>query len=188
MTDEQQQLAINNIALAYHIALKGKHKPTTACTSDDLIGAALEGLCKAAVGYDSGRGVKFSTYAGRVIHNTICRELDIIRIHYPKTVHLSSDMMPQYGYYEDGYDDVEWNTLRRDVKRAKREALKKHSIEKQTIYRMWLACGNGSRIARLMHLSRIYVNAKVREINRDIRIEYNGLYKQTKERIEGATG
>lgn len=73
MTEEQEKLAVENIGLAKHIALTWNR--TINMELDDLIGIAQLGLVKASIKFDQNKGVRFSTFAARVIENEILMEL-----------------------------------------------------------------------------------------------------------------
>ena len=65
MTAEQQQLAADNIKLAYWYANKAVKQPAIVAIGmdfDDCISTALEALCTAAAKYDPTCGAKFSTF------------------------------------------------------------------------------------------------------------------------------
>lgn len=71
MTDEQQRMVVDNIKLAVKRAWKWKYRmdnpslfPLKECLS-----MAYEGLCKAAIGYDESKDIKFSTFVYRCIDN-----------------------------------------------------------------------------------------------------------------------
>ena len=65
LTAEQQQLAADNIRLAYWYANKAVKQPANVAIGmdiDDCISMALEALCTAAAKYDPTCGAKFSTF------------------------------------------------------------------------------------------------------------------------------
>nr|DAW29053.1 MAG TPA: RNA polymerase sigma factor [Caudoviricetes sp.] len=65
LTAEQQQLAADNIKLAYWYANKAVKQPAIVAIGmdiDDCISTALEALCTAAAKYDPTCGTKFSTF------------------------------------------------------------------------------------------------------------------------------
>lgn len=65
LTAEQQQLAADNIRLAYWYANKAVKQPAIVAIGmdiDDCISTALEALCTAAAKYDPTCGAKFSTF------------------------------------------------------------------------------------------------------------------------------
>lgn len=65
LTAEQQQLAADNIKLAYWYANKAVKQPAIVAIGmdiDDCISTALEALCTAAAKYDPTCGAKFSTF------------------------------------------------------------------------------------------------------------------------------
>jgi RNA polymerase sigma factor (sigma-70 family) len=68
VTDEQRKLVEDHINIAYYVANKLKHPKFE---PEDVCQIALESLCKAAMKYDEGLGVKFSTFAVTVIRNDI---------------------------------------------------------------------------------------------------------------------
>ena len=61
-------MVIDNMALAHHFANKYKDMPIEL---EEIISSAYLGLVKAALTFDSAKGYKFATYAGRVINNEI---------------------------------------------------------------------------------------------------------------------
>lgn len=65
LTAEQQQLAADNIRLAYWYANKAVKQPAIVAIGmniDDCISTALEALCTAAAKYDPTCGARFSTF------------------------------------------------------------------------------------------------------------------------------
>lgn len=65
MTPEQEELVTKNIALAYYM----KSKFSNIQQNEDIESACLFGLVKASIGFDPKKGVKFATFAARVITN-----------------------------------------------------------------------------------------------------------------------
>lgn len=65
MTKEQEQLVTDNHNLIYHCIHKYKG------TIEDYYDVCAIGLCKAAILYDTSKGVKFATYACVIIENEI---------------------------------------------------------------------------------------------------------------------
>ena len=70
MTPEADRLAEENVGLVHLCANRFRGK---GIEYDDLYGAGCLGLIKAAKAFDTGRGVKFSTYAVPVILGEIRR-------------------------------------------------------------------------------------------------------------------
>lgn len=66
MTKEQEQLVTDNHNLIYHCI--HKYKGTTI---EDYYDVCAIGLCKAAISYDTSKGIKFATYACVIIENEI---------------------------------------------------------------------------------------------------------------------
>lgn len=79
----QEELVVNNIHLARFVASTYSNIDVD---MDDLIGTAYEGLCKAALHYDHELQIKFSTYAVRVIQNTINLALRRYRRHHDREI------------------------------------------------------------------------------------------------------
>lgn len=70
----QQSLVVENVGLAYSRAMQMKNNYSNyrlSLDKDDFTSYALEGLCKAALKYDSSKNVKFSTFAVSYIDNYI---------------------------------------------------------------------------------------------------------------------
>lgn len=76
LNNEQKDLVKNNIRLADKIA----QRRNNVVYNEDTRSYARVGLCKAALSYDKTKGVKFSTYAYRVIDRTITEELNRMRL------------------------------------------------------------------------------------------------------------
>ena len=70
MTDEQQKLVTDNLGLVHACARRYKGRGVD---YEDLYQSGCEGLVKAAAGFDSSRGVRFSTYAVPAILGEIRR-------------------------------------------------------------------------------------------------------------------
>ncbi len=68
LTQEQQDLVVNNHKLVYYLVQKLGIPPSD---YDDMVSIGTIGLCKAAAKFDANRQTKFSTYASRCIHNEI---------------------------------------------------------------------------------------------------------------------
>lgn len=69
MTDEQAELAEANINLAYFMAQKLiNHTPLE---YEDTISTCFVGLCKAAMTFDPNKGIKFTTYATKIMQNQV---------------------------------------------------------------------------------------------------------------------
>lgn len=76
LNNEQKDLVENNIRLADKIA----QKRNNVVYDEDTRSYARVGLCKAALAYDKTRGIRFSTYAYRVINRTITEGLNRMRL------------------------------------------------------------------------------------------------------------
>lgn len=83
MTDEQRQMAEDNIQLVYYVITKKCHRKiedgdirTIYNTFDvgDLIGAGYVGLCKGCITYDEDKGFELSTYLCFCITREVQRE------------------------------------------------------------------------------------------------------------------
>lgn len=68
MTVEKEKLVTDNIKLAHYIANRYRG---LSVDFEEIVSCAYLGLTKAALTYDSSKGIKFSTYAGRVMTNEI---------------------------------------------------------------------------------------------------------------------
>ena len=76
LNNEQKDLVENNIRLADKIA----QRRNNVVYNEDTRSYARVGLCKAALAYDKTKGIRFSTYAYRVIDRTITEELNRMRL------------------------------------------------------------------------------------------------------------
>ena len=76
LNNEQKDLVKNNIRLADKIA----QRRNNVVYNEDTRSYARVGLCKAALAYDRTKGIRFSTYAYRVIDRTITEELNRMRL------------------------------------------------------------------------------------------------------------
>lgn len=76
LNNEQKDLVENNIRLADKIA----QRRNNVVYNEDTRSYARVGLCKAALAYDKTKGIRFSTYAYRVINRTITEELNRMRL------------------------------------------------------------------------------------------------------------
>lgn len=76
LNNEQKDLVKNNIRLADKIA----QRRNNVVYNEDIRSYARVGLCKAALAYDKTKGIRFSTYAYRVIDRTITEELNRMRL------------------------------------------------------------------------------------------------------------
>ena len=76
LNNEQKDLVKNNIRLADKIA----QRRNNVVYNEDTRSYARVGLCKAALAYDKTKGIRFSTYAYRVINRTITEELNRMRL------------------------------------------------------------------------------------------------------------
>lgn len=79
LTDEQQQLAEDNIGFAYYMA--NKLRGSTPFEYDDLTGFCMEGLCRAAVFFDPEKGYKFATIASVVIKHWVLNKARDYNLH-----------------------------------------------------------------------------------------------------------
>jgi len=68
MNAEREVLVVDNMALAHYMANKYRDIPVE---FEEIISSAYLGLVKAALTFDSAKGYKFATYAGKVISNEI---------------------------------------------------------------------------------------------------------------------
>lgn len=72
LDDDRRALAAAHVGLARHIARRAARRwPPLA---EEFRSAALLGLCQAAAAFDPGRGVRFTTFAGRRIGGAIADE------------------------------------------------------------------------------------------------------------------
>lgn len=76
LNNEQKDLVKKNIRLADKIA----QRRNNIVYNEDTRSYARVGLCKAALAYDKTKGIRFSTYAYRVIDRTITEELNRMRL------------------------------------------------------------------------------------------------------------
>ena len=111
----------------------------------------------------------FRNYAARVARNTIYKEFRSIKRHYPEAINITDDHMIGYCYVEDGYEDCEWNDVKKKLMDVKRKVMRSESLVRQTTYRLWLEIGNCAEVARLMHKSRVSVAKHVALITKKIK-------------------
>lgn len=76
LNKEQKKLIEDNIKLADRIS----QKRNNVIYNEDTRSYARVGLCKAALAYDKTKGVKFTTYAYKVINSTITEGLNRMRL------------------------------------------------------------------------------------------------------------
>lgn len=76
LTDKQNKLIEENISLAHYFVKKIHLKFSSRYTYDELFGFGIDGLLRAARGFDESKGLKFSTYGSRCIYGEV---LDKIR-------------------------------------------------------------------------------------------------------------
>lgn len=70
LTKAQWRMVADNMGLVHSMLRKrGYHEDSA--QFEEVYAGAFSGLCRAAIGFDHGRGVKFSTYACRAILNSI---------------------------------------------------------------------------------------------------------------------
>lgn len=93
MTEEQQRLVEDNIALAHHVVWNFKSTGVD-MELDDLRSLAYLGLVKAAIKFDKDRGCAFSTFAVQVMTNEIRLQLRSNRKHKYVTTSLDAEMVP----------------------------------------------------------------------------------------------
>lgn len=82
LTDEQRELAAQNMPLAENIARKYARRfggPEAAELREEIYSAALVALCKAAAKFDPSRPVRFSSYAYPTINRDIWRAILLFR-------------------------------------------------------------------------------------------------------------
>ncbi len=70
-----------NMKLVHHIIKKFGSENTLRTEYDDYVSAGMYGLLKAVDSYDYSKGIKFSSYACRCIHNEILMDLRKIKKH-----------------------------------------------------------------------------------------------------------
>lgn len=78
MTDRQRLLAADNIGLAHHVSREARRKNPD--IAGELLSAALDGLCGAAMDWDETLGVPFGAFAAIVIANAMAAELRFLRL------------------------------------------------------------------------------------------------------------
>lgn len=89
LTIDQKELVLKNKGLAYRVAEKFINNSVSKnIPIDDIRQIAMAALCKAALKFNSGKGYKFSSYATRVVTNTLLRELPdyMTMVTYPKNI------------------------------------------------------------------------------------------------------
>jgi RNA polymerase sigma factor (sigma-70 family) len=74
-TPEVADLVASNLGLVGHIVARSFRGHLRRAAGDVVYSAGLEGLLRAAESFDQTRGVKFSTWASRCIHNAIVQAL-----------------------------------------------------------------------------------------------------------------
>jgi len=100
MQNNVEKLVNDNEKLAYKVA--HRFIPKTMVDFEDIKQMALIGLYKAAKGFDDSKGVKFSTFAFRVISNEVLQEMRKFKHTTESTDELKLDIT----YYETGYDET----------------------------------------------------------------------------------
>lgn len=73
LTDEEKEIVAANVGLVPYLV--SRYKTSYTSEYDDMISVGYIGLCKAVKNYKPMPGKKFSTYAAKVIGNTIHNEL-----------------------------------------------------------------------------------------------------------------
>ncbi len=73
--DDIERLCTEHLTLAHWVAHKVANQSGNVIEFEDMTSAAMEGLVKAARGFDPDRGVKFSSYAVPVIWGAVVDEI-----------------------------------------------------------------------------------------------------------------
>jgi len=107
LTTEQQDLVLNNLNLAAHIA--NKFVGTCPISREELDSLSHLGLVKAALKFDPSKGKKFSTFAYRVIFNEIANELYQVKRHSRiskamRDAQTSKRVSDEYGHISTTHD------------------------------------------------------------------------------------
>ena len=127
MTEERKKLAEDNIKLAYFVAGKYKSLPIE---FEEIQSEALLGLTKAAMHFNYGSGLKFSTFAVRVISNEILHYLrrqkgigkDIRSLNEPIFEDGEVRLYETIPVFEDGYGLAEMIvSLKQEMKKLNKK-------------------------------------------------------------------
>ncbi len=92
MTKERERLVTDNMQLAHYIANCYRSMPVE---FEDIRSAAYLGLVKAAGTFDAGKGIKFSTFAVRVIVNEILMQYRKQKRCRFVTISLEAPVLPE---------------------------------------------------------------------------------------------
>jgi len=98
LTSCQQQLVEENLGLAY---LYSRRWSTRSLTTEDLLGAACEALCRASLTWRAGRG-SFAKYASVAIANAVQGEAQYLS----RLIHIPRRLVRQVRHCACHYDAV----------------------------------------------------------------------------------
>ena len=162
----KQQLIEDNMRLVYAVI---KERFPTFIHDEDIIQVGMLGLCQAASAFDEAKG-KFTTFAGRCIHNEICKELrrrtkhqGLYSLDYEYC--LDNGERVTCGDVQIGNDDVDYVDTDYIYKR-----LSPRDIEIFNLKRSGLNC---AEIGELLGISRQSANQVIRKV-RNIMEVHNG--------------
>lgn len=173
VTSEQETLVAGHVNLAYSVVWKG-YTQNPYYDTNDLIGIALWGLCKAASGYDESKG-PFMPYAKRAISNAILNELRTCRNHLPQTVSMETPISEGWSIGDTlcGADAFE----SADMRMMMRAALKNEPYRNIKILNLYAKGYSQAEIAKAVWLSQPTVNKILKRMEQKIRAEYERGYQ-----------
>lgn len=167
----KEQVILNNVGMIGLVMKRLNLDPL----DEDLFSIGILGLVKATVNFDSGKGIKFSTFATRVIQNEILMTFRKKRI----TSLLYFDELFDLG---DG-DKVALSDVIADKQDYENEVILKISVEnmiaklsdrESRILHLYAnECMTQAEIAKLTGLSQSYISRILREIQKKLEKEFD---------------
>lgn len=193
LTQEQQALVLTGLDFAHHVAIRAARfiafsvvpRPTKQMIDDlfsQLVGAAYNGLCRGAQGFQPERGNKFLTYAGWWVRQFVQAELPylhlIVGCRSPKstqrlTVRLASCLSNEIHAADFHGDNSTFDVLNHRVQHhPSRERLRELQLEDRAAYRQLAAklavILNDDQLMALWQ--RFVMGRKIREIGKLMRL------------------
>lgn len=101
------ELVVENQNLVHHICHKLYRKYSTLHEYEDLVGAGMIGLVRAAKGFKPELGYKFSTYA--------CRGIELAVINYVSGIGPGGIRVPRENCRQTGNNDISCHSLQNNI-------------------------------------------------------------------------
>ena len=168
--EEKEEVARENIKLAYYFVDKYDYLPFS---FEDKLSAAMLGMVKALNKFDTNKGIKFSTFYGKIVH------FEMLQIGEKENRHLNNISIDEPISESDGGkvvtlldtlvdDKKDWS----EINNAMNEVVKGLSTKQKEIFSLFLQGRRQKEIGEIVGVGQTRVSKVLKKIISDIEAEY----------------